>query len=343
MTAPAETLARSDFLRAPLLAAARPADFKEWHHFVVARPEWRLLVNLSLTAEPTPEGPVRIVPRVIVIAHDQRWTGAVARFEPAELDVSADLRTVTVAGNRVVAGPDGYRIVLDLPEHDIEAELHLVPASRPFVVNNQPVGDGRLSWLFVPRLRAHGRVRLGGTERRLDGEVAYHDHNWGRFRWGGDFAWDWASVLPTGPDDPWSFVYMRMTDGRRHRTLSQALYVWRGDERAAMFRDAAIRTSTSGLLGRAPDCTLPPPMRLVLGGAATDVPETVAISASRAGDSVHAVFRPESYARLAQPSEVRPDRSVVLCEIGGTARITGSIGGERFDVDGAGVFEALRG
>ena len=28
-------LAGSDFLRAPVLAAARPEGFKEWHHFVV--------------------------------------------------------------------------------------------------------------------------------------------------------------------------------------------------------------------------------------------------------------------------------------------------------------------
>ena len=41
-------LARSDFLRAPLLATARPAGFKEWHHFVVHGRDVRLLINFSL-------------------------------------------------------------------------------------------------------------------------------------------------------------------------------------------------------------------------------------------------------------------------------------------------------
>ena len=67
------------------------------------------------------------------------------------------------------------------------------------------------------------------------------------------------------------------------------------------------------------------------------------IVATRAGDAVHAEFRPQSYARLAQPSEVRLDRSVVLCESNGTARVTGSIDGEDIDFVGAGVFELLYG
>jgi hypothetical protein len=197
--------------------------------------------------------------------------------------------------------------------------------------------------LFVPRLRADGWLRIGRQEHHLDRDVAYHDHNWGRFHGGDDFGWEWGSVLPSKPEDPWSFVFMRMTDWRRLHSSSQALYVWRHNEPAAMFRDAAVRASSSGLLGRAPDCTLPPPMRLLLGGDASDVPASVAITARSSTDVVHVEFRPESYARLAQPSEVRLDRSVVLCETSGTARVSGSVGGEDIDFSGAGVFELLHG
>ena len=103
------------------------------------------------------------------------------------------------------------------------------------------------------------------------------------------------------------------------------------------------RPAGNGLLGRAADCTLPPPMRLVLGGEASDVPESIEIAATRAGDAVRAEFRPQSYARLAQPSEVCLDRSVVLCESNGTAHVTGSINGEDIDFVGDGVFELLYG
>ena len=54
-------------------------------------------------------------------------------------------------------------------------------------------------------------------------------------------------------------------------------------------------------------------------------------------------FARSSYARLAQPSEVSLNRSTVLCETSGTAKVNGSINGEDFDFDGTGVFEFLYG
>jgi hypothetical protein len=100
---------------------------------------------------------------------------------------------------------------------------------------------------------------------------------------------------------------------------------------------------SNDLLDRAADCTLPPPMRLLLDGEAPGVPERTEITATRAGDTVHAEFRSQSYARLAQPSEVSLNRSTVLCETGGTARARGSINGEAIDFVGTGVFEFLHG
>ena len=336
-------LASSDFLRAPVLATARPEGFKEWHHFVVHAQGCRLLINFSLTNEPSRDGRRRLAPRVIVIAHDQRWTGAIERFDESAVDVSADLGVLAIGRNRMIVQPDGYQVVIDLPGHDIRGELNFTSISRPFVVNNQPVGQGRMCWLFVPRLRADGWLRIGGQERRLECEIAYHDHNWGHFWWGDDFSWTWGTFLSRGADDPWSLVFLRMTDRRRLRCLSQALYVWHHDEPAGIFRHAAVQTRSSGLLGRAADCTLPPPMRLLMGGEVPDVPERVEISATRAGDAVHAEFRPQSYARLAQPSEMCLDRSTVLCETSGTARVNGSINGESIDFVGTGVFEFLHG
>jgi hypothetical protein len=328
-----------------LLATARSAGYKEWHHFVVHRPGWRLLVNFSLTSEELAGRPPRLVPRVIVIAHEERWSGALERFTEAELDVSADLGGMAIGASRMSIDPSGYHVVVDLPGREISGELRLTPSGTPaaVLVHNYPVASGRLNWLSVPRLRADGWFRHGSRLHRIAGDVAYHDHNWGRFWWGDDFGWMWASILPTAADDPWSFVLTHMTDRRWLRTRAQALYVFRHEEPAAVFRDAALRIRSSGRLGRAADCTLPPPMRLVLGGDAADVPASIQLTAERSGDVVHAHFRPASYARIAQPSEVRLDRSVVLCETSGTVHVEGSVGGEAVDFIGSGVFELLHG
>jgi hypothetical protein len=336
-------LARNDFLRAPVLATASPTGFKEWHHFVIHGRDLRLLINFSLNNEVFGADEVRLAPRVIVIAHGADWTGAVERFDGHALNVSADLGELTIGSSRMTVLPDGYRVTIDLPDNDIRGELHFTSASRPFVVRNQPLGDGRISWLFVPRLRADGWLRIGGREHRVDDDLAYHDHNWGRFRWGDDFGWTWGTILPTEPGNPWSMVFLQTTDRSRLRCLSQALYVWHHDEPAAIFRHAAVQTRSHGRLARAADCTLPPPMRLLLDGEVPGVPERIDITATRAGDTVHAEFRSHSYARLAQPSEVRLDRSTVLCETGGTTRTSGSINGENFDFVGTGVFEFLYG
>ena len=336
-------LACNDFLRAPVLGAARPAGFKEWHHFVVHGQDARLLINFSLNNEMYGAASSRLVPRVIAIAHDGGWSGVVERFDERAMEVSADLGELTIGDNRMSIGPDGYRVAIDLPDSDIQGELHFTSTTQPFVVRNQPLGDGRISWLFVPRLRAYGWLRVGGREHRLDDDLAYHDHNWGRFRWGEDFGWTWGTLLPAESGNPWSMVFLKTTDGNRLRGLSQALYVWRHDEPAAIFRHAAVQTRSTGRLARGADCTFPPPMRLLLDGEVPGVPERIDVTAARAGDSVHIEFCSRSYARLAQPSEKYLDRSTVLCETDGTTRAYGTIGGERFDFAGTGVFEFLHG
>ena len=336
-------LARSDFVRTPLLAPAQPHGFKEWHHFVVHAEHCPVLININLAAEQRRDGPPQIVPRVIVIARDTRWAGAVQRFDPAALAVSPDLGQLRVEGNQMGVTAEGYRVVIDLPAQGIRGELEFTSASRPFVVNNQPVGTGRMSWLFVPRLRADGWLRIGGTDHRFTSEPAYHDHNWGRFQWGDDFGWTWGTVVPRRRDEPWSLVFLQMTDRRRLRATAQAVYLWHHDEPAAMLLRSAVTTRSHGTSPVPPDCTLPAPMALLVDGHAPGVPACLEITAARAGDTVHAEFRPTSYARLAQPSERHLDRCTVLCEAGGTARVTGTVAGRSVDFVGAALFEFLHG
>jgi hypothetical protein len=282
---------------------------------------------------------------VTVVAHDHQWSGVVERYDDVDPAVSADLTSLVVGANRVAVGPSGYDVVIDLPEHGIGGELHLAPVGRSSVVavSGQPVGAGRLSWLAVPRLRADGWFRIGGRQHRFTGDVAYHDHNWGHFRWGDDFGWTWGSILPADPRDPWSFVFACITDRHRLRTFTRAFYVWYGDEPVASLRDSAVRMRSSGVLDRPPDCTLPPPMRLVLGGRTAPVPATIEIMARRGADTLHAEIHLESSARLAHPSEIDLTGSVVLSETSGTALVTGSVAGREMDFAGSSVFEVLHG
>ena len=176
---------------------------------------FRLIVNFSIddrTDDTTH--------RVIALVHNEEWKGAVEKFEPTGCAMRSG-RVAAHFGTCEFALADGaYELTIRLPTIRLHAQLRLVPVSTPFVVNNQPLASGaRLSWLFVPRLEAHGHVWIGDTQVGLRGAPAYHDHNWGRFRWGDNFGWEWGSVLPRDRSDPWSIVCMRMTDrnvGARH-------------------------------------------------------------------------------------------------------------------------------
>ena len=194
-------LAGSDFLRTPLLATAQPEGFKEWHHFVIHGAGRRLLINFNLTSEPSRTGQP-----TGTTCHRHRPRRAVDRSDRAVRRVRAGhLRRPRHHHHRRQPdgrAPDGYQVVIDLPKQGIQGELQFTSVSRPFVVNNQPLGEGRMCWLFVPKLRADGWLRIGGHEHRIDGELAYHDHNWGRFWWGDDFGWTWGTMLSQTPGNP---------------------------------------------------------------------------------------------------------------------------------------------
>jgi hypothetical protein len=331
-----DVLGASDFIRGSRRAFGEEQPHKEWHHFVVHDGVIRLIVNFSLMEQGDDSAH-----RVIALVRGDTWSGTVATFDSTECEMSTGRVAARLGPCRFALVDGAYELTVHLPEIQLHAELRLVPVSTPFVVNNQPLARGaRLSWLFVPRLEAHGHVAIGDTNVAVSGAPAYHDHNWGRFRWGDDFGWEWGSVLPRQLADPWTIVCMRMTDRRRRRATRQALYVWHEHEPVALWRDFAMTVHHEGFLRRAPAMTLPAVMRLLRPGSASDVPAVVTIEGG-GRDQLEVRFEPEEYVRIVVPDEVDPMGVVVLNEISGRITATGHVAGRDLDVEARGVFELL--
>jgi hypothetical protein len=341
MTVPSDVLHRTDFLRGSRHRLGAREPYKEWHHFVVHGGRFRLIVNFSLTDRATPEG-VETVPRVIALVRHDASAGVVESFPPADCEVRTGRVWARLGANSLELVDGAYELTVALPAIRLRARLRLVPVSTPFVVNNQPLAPGaRLSWLFVPRLEAHGHAWVGDTRVSFRGAPAYHDHNWGRFRWGDDFGWVWGSVLPERATDPWAIVFMRMTDRFRRRATRQGLYVWHERQAVAMWRDAAVGVEQGGFLRRPPALTLPPVMRFVRPGVASDVPANLVVHGRQGDDHVELRFEAADYIRIVVPSERDDLGSVVLNEVSGTVTANGEIGGRPLDLEGSGVFEFL--
>jgi hypothetical protein len=196
--------------------------------------------------------------------------------------------------------------------------------------------------LFVPRLTASGVVELGGERVELNDAAAYHDHNWGVFRWGDDFTWEWSSVLPESSSSPWSAVYMRLMDRGRSVARCQGLYVWHGESHRKIFRDHDLTVSTSGSFQPRDCLKIPPVMALLSPGIANDVPQRMTIRARDGADDVTLTFDMEDLCQVIVPNERDLKAVVTLNEATGRARLQGRLGNESMSMEGPGVFEFIR-
>ena len=341
MTVTDDVLHRTDFLRGSLRSLGEAGPHKEWHHFVVHDPPLRIIVNFNLTDRTGPHG-TDTVPRIIALVHHGRYSGTVETFEQQDCELRTGRVAARFGPNSFTLVSGAYELAVDVPTIDLRARLRLLPATTPFVASNQPLAPrARLSWLCVPRLHAHGDVWVGNDRFTLRGATAYHDHNWGRFRWGDDFGWVWGSVLPASSTDPWSIVFMCMTDRLRRRANRQGLYVWHGRDPAVMWRDSVVAFEQRGLLRRRPALTLPPVMRVLRPGSASDLPSRLVIRGRHDGDELRLTFESDDYVRLVVPDEHDELGLVTLNEVSGRVVAVGEIDGLNVDLEGSGVFEFL--
>jgi hypothetical protein len=320
---------------------------KEWMHFCVrlpGTPAGHLLINVSVTERLLPTGPERAARLMaLAVAEGTTWSGTVRSFTDEEAAGRAGEIALRMGDNRLSWSDGAFG--LSLRTDELSAELRLAPLTLPTTASGVSLGASHaIHWVVLPRLEATGWVRLeGARELRLDRALAYHDHNWGRFRWGGDLAWEWGFVHPRDPACPWSVVFARVSDGGRHRTLSQGALVWRGDALVRTFQDREVLVSLEGTHGGPRPLTLPRVASLLVPGASAGVPARLRVAAAGQGERLRLDFATRSKARVAIPSDVDPFRLVLLNETCGDAQVAGETAAGAFQFDGPAIMEFVRG
>ncbi|MFI5308066.1 MAG: hypothetical protein ACHQ53_11970, partial [Polyangiales bacterium] len=233
--------------RSPLAEPSEQGSYKEWFHFCVRLPGDRpghLLVNFNVTERSLPSGRVRVA-RVITLAHVGDWCGHVESIADGEVCGAAgeiDLR-FGASSLRLVDGV----FELSVRSGPIGAELRLKPLMLPTGTTSVSFDEGHaMQWVAVARLSAEGEVSIGDRRMQIADAPAYHDHNWGHFRWGADLAWEWGFVHPIDVRCPWSVVFVRVSDGGRHVTLNQFALVWRDDAYVRAFLNQELSVGSEG-------------------------------------------------------------------------------------------------
>jgi hypothetical protein len=339
--AQASAFERTDYWRRSPAARDRRVGHKEWSYFCVFAPNLDLLINFSLMdsheRRPTGSDAARVL--VAVCENGDRWDGDVDEFDPEQIDVAAGETFARFGPNRLALARGQYHLTAKLRRRRVAASLTLQPLAEPAIANSVRLSArGGMRWLVVPRLVASGVVEVASQRYELDRCLAYHDRNWGYFDWGGDFAWEWAAILPNDREVPWSLVYMRISDRIRAHTLSQGLIVWRNDVPSRTFhgRDLDVRAST--LLRPERILRIPRIMSLACPGSAADVPQTIAIRATAGKDTLDVSIGLHGLAQVAIPGD-RGRGVTLLSETAGRAHVSGRIRGEPVEFEGRTLVE----
>ena len=261
-----------------------------------------------------------------------RWKGVgdgdIETYEPHAVELRAG-RIDALFGASHLTFVDGvYRLRLGLAERPVTADLTLRPISRPAVTRSVPLGRCQpMQWLVVPRLAASGEIRVGSRRFRLRDTPAYHDHNWGQFSWGGDFAWEWGIALQANAVQPWSLIYYRITDQGRNRVRAQGLLLWRGRDHCRSFRDHQVAVGGTGLIESSRVLCVPRVMGLAIPGTALDIPRSLEVEASQGDDDLRVDLELDDFAQVGVPNDI-DDGLTSISETHGRARVTGTVRGE---------------
>ena len=335
-----------DFLRRSPRAAGGPGSHKEWLHFVVHGDGVDVLVNFSIVDDTRADHAAsRELPRIVVLVRDRTWDGAIELFADGECEIDGQRIHLRYGDNRVEFRDGVFFLHGKLRHRPVGFDLVLTPLVVPAPCNNIRLELDRrpINWMVMPRLLASGSVRIGARTHEFDAAPAYHDHNWGHFQWGGDFAWEWGFALPVARANPWSLVYVRLSNRARTRCFKQGFFLWHGETVARVFREADMTVSLAGLLRTGSLFKLPGVMNVIDPGCDSDVPRFVECRAEGSGDSAEFRFEADDVAQVCIPNDTDDDGLTIINEVSGRMVARGSVGGRRLALDGPGMFEFVRG
>jgi hypothetical protein len=331
--------ARDDFWRvhAP---ATEPAPFKEWQHFIIVAPGLDLLVNFNLaSAGPDAPDTGRVIGRVIVLARTSRWTGFVETA--ASVEISRDGCHSRFGRHRAEISARSYRIAIAAPDRGVVVDATFWPQVLPIIARRQRLAPHRhLDWTLTARLAVAAHIELPGSVFDLTDALGYHDHNWGHFHWGDDFAWEWGTILPSDGQD-WAIVYSNLMNGARTWLALEQLFVWQAGHNVLAAGGLDVRSRMRGRCRAQPELRIPATMAL-LQPRLGDLPRRFEIAADNGHSEVVLRFTPESIAQVAVPSERALCGTIAINECVGAVAVQGRIAGRSIRWEGRGVFEFVR-
>ena len=303
----AERIARTNYVRGRF----RNRQHREWFHFYILTPDVDLIANFNLTFDPEFDSATHY--RIVALARvGETWTGDVTKASHA---------VAPSGGTGLLSDNGGFELHRDgidvmLATEDVQCRLRLTPLTEPVHTNSVSFsGDQALRWIAVPHLVANGTIEVAGRSHDIVDANAYHDHNWGQFRWGDDFSWEWIGFTSDDRDDVrYSGVFTRMSDRYAHTTLSQSLFAWRNGNLMRVLSGGELEVHRTGLKTIATKLRVPRVARLALPGEHDSLPERIDIRSTTHHPSAAISVTPNDNVQVLVPNDADDESATLISE-----------------------------
>ncbi len=325
----------SDRLRPPGPNDAQSTSYKEWLHLNVFDPRSETAIVLNAALHGPADDVCAVASATALIGRGENWSTHIE---------TVDRAASMVTDQAIVAGD--IALQLDPVSGGLSASFafgatQFAVVASPLcdsidTVGPAPFGSGWIGWRAVPALSVSGSLQDGGLTIDLDGAIAYHDHNWGRWRWGEDIGWEWLAW----PSDRGAIVMSRSTD-RAHRAgipyVCVALPERRG-WRNHSYGGSSIRVEFPSWR-RGCDSRVPGAMAALNSGRmAPMVPSAVEIAVNDGFDRFNATMRVDHVIQVIVAEPCGFGYSFIH-ELFGRFEVGGCCDGQVFEFTGQGVFE----
>jgi hypothetical protein len=141
-------------------------------------------------------------------------------------------------------------------------------------------------------------------------------------------------------NNPWSFVFVRLSDRAHSRAMMQGVFLWKGAREQRVLRGSEVSVRREGLLRQDRIEKTPRTMALVSPGTAIDVPRRLVVEADTGDTRLTAVFTSREAAQVIVPND--DDLGVtIINEVAGDLEVQGTVRGEDFAVRCPTIFEFL--
>ena len=169
---------------------------------------------------------------------------------------------------------------------------------------------------------------------------AYHDHNWGYFCWGRDFAWMWGYAHERAASSPWTFVFDRLTNRAKTIDWGRGIVLWKGARQQRLFGARSIVFREEGFFRPKSRFQVPRALALSLRRGDRPACDRISGAARSQGDALDFEFRGEHLCRILVPND--DDHGLTsISEVSGELTFAGSIAGETLEGRARAVFELL--